>query len=135
MKNNIIDTYKNDIYEYDLVVCKNLDLVQLQELYTYSDDSPLDDRILQGSCTTSTVCRKSDGCSCCLVKFNCYGSYAKTVGKKLWLINTCAHEALHYTLDLWQSLGDTIDYDQQEGPAYIIGWATSCIYKTLSKTK
>lgn len=135
MKNSIIDTYTNDIYEYDLIVSKNSDLVELQELYTYSDGSPLDDRILQGSCTTSTIARKSDKTLCCLVKFNCYGTPSKTIGKKLWLVNTVAHEAFHYTMDLWRSLGDNIDYDQQEGPAYLVGWATGCIYKTLSKTK
>lgn len=133
---SIIDTYSNNIYEWDLVVAnKDATLVELKELFKCSNGDELPDN-LNSSASTISVIRKSDNKYCCLTKFNCYGDCCKTSRDKiLWLANTAAHEAAHYCLDIYNSIGDEVCTSHQEPFCYLLGWATECIYKTWTKTK
>lgn len=134
---SIIDTYSNDIYEWDLVVAnKDVSLVDIKELFTRADGKEFTDSILNNSAVTMSVIRKSDNKYCCLVKFNCYGDYCKNSRDKiLWLINTAAHEAAHYCLDIYNSINDEVCTSHQEPFCYLLGWATQCIYNTWTKKK
>lgn len=129
---NIVDTY-NTIYEIDLVVA-NIDttLEELKKTYCYSDGVELDSAITDGYATTSCCINKKTNKQSILVKHN-KQSDIKGEDKKIALINTCAHEAVHVFLDIHRSIGEGVCLECQEPTAYFIGWATECIYKTLTK--
>jgi len=133
-KKKIIDTYEC-IYPVDLVVANEfVTLEDLQKLYTYSDKSELDDRIIDKSAyaTTTPVIRKSDDKPCVLVKYidnNC----PKNRDKKVNRISTISHEAGHVTLDIYEFIDQHVCNCSSEPFCYLLGWATECIYKTLNK--
>ena len=133
--NNNIDIYSNSIYDYDLIVASsNVTLEELQKSYEYTNGDPLDSDITNPCASCCTVRRKSDCHVVCLVKLNHYDGTLKTkTDKQFWLINTCSHEALHYLFDLCNAIYQTPSVECQEPFAYILGWATECIYKTWTK--
>ena len=132
-KKSIIDEYNCDIYNVILVVANRYTtLEELQKLYTYSDKVELDKDIINGDCTTSTCYRKSDGALVVLVKHNHYTTN-KSLDKKLDFIDTCAHEATHVALDIYEFINQSICNCSPEPFCYLTGWATRCIYKTLTK--
>lgn len=127
----IIDTYET-IYYVDLVVAnKYTTLEELQNLYVYSDKQELDECIIHGDCTTSTVIRKSDNKDCVLVKYN-HRTKFKGISDKEDLINTVAHEAGHVVLDIYEHINQNVCNCSPEPFCYLLGWATQCIYKTLT---
>lgn len=131
-KKAYIDTYET-VYPMHLVVAnEEVTLEQLKKLYCFSDNSILDDAVINGICTTSTVKRISDGRYMSLVKFN-RNTDIKNIDKKLDLINTIAHEAVHVVLDTYDYIGEKVNAQFQEAFAYQVGWTAECIYKTLNK--
>lgn len=61
-------------------------------------------------------------------------SNVTTADKKVDLINTCAHEALHVCMEIYTKIGEKVFVqDSNELFAYLIGWVTECIYKTWTK--
>jgi hypothetical protein len=128
--NKRIDTYKT-VYEVYLVVAgKDVTLEELKELYTYSDGVELDDGITQGYASTSRCKEKKTGRYVVLVKLNNI-STIKGIDKKIWLINTAAHEAVHTAMDMCAFVAQRVEpNDDNEHLAYLIGWSTECIYKT-----
>lgn len=131
-KKSIIDTYTT-IYFVDIVVANEYTtLEQLKELYTYSDGTELDDRIMSCDCTTSTCTRKSDGKNISLVKYN-HESNIKSIDKDIDFINTISHEAGHCALDIYEHIHQDICNCSPEPFCYLLGYITECIYKTLKK--
>lgn len=127
----IIDTYSS-IYPVDLVVAnKYTTLEELKELYIYSDGVELDEHIMDYSATTSTIKRKSDNKFCILVKYNRSAGYV--CDAKLEFINTCSHEATHVALDIYEFVGQDVCNCSSEPFCYLQGWATECIYRTLTR--
>lgn len=127
----IIDTYTS-IYPVDLVVAnKYVTLEELKELYVYSDDLELDEEVTNCDASTCTVKRKSDNKFCLLVKYNHPAKHI--TDKKLDFINTCSHEATHVALDIYEFIHQQVCNCSSEPFCYLQGWATECIYKTLSK--
>jgi hypothetical protein len=56
------------------------------------------------------------------------------VDKKIDLINTCAHEALHVCMRIYSKIGEEVfKDDSNELFAYLLGWVTECIYRTWTK--
>lgn len=130
----IIDTY-SCIYPVDLVVAnKYVTLEQLQELYDYCKGQELDDKVTdpESNATTTYVRRKKDEKACVLVKYN-NNDCSKSADKKLNYINTICHEAGHVALDIYDYIRQNICNCSPEPFCYLLGWATECIYKTLSK--
>lgn len=133
MKNGkkIIDIYKNDIYFVDLVVANQyVELKDLQKQYIYSDGVELDEFIMHGCATICNVIRKSDDCYCLLVKYN---KPWKGRDKKLDLINTVSHESAHVALNIYEKIGQKVRNCGSEPFCYLVGWASECIYNTLTK--
>lgn len=130
----IIDTYAT-IYCLDLVIAnKYVTLEQLKELFVYSDDTELDESIVNADATTSTVKRKSDNKYCILVKYNHGANYKMdSIQKKHDFINTCSHEATHVALDIYEACDQKVCFCSPEPFCYLQAWATECIYKTLTK--
>lgn len=128
---SIIDTY-SCIYPVDLVVAnKYATLEELKELYVYSDCTELDEDIMNGDATTSDIKRKSDDKFCILVKYNHPAKHK--CDAKLDFINTCSHEAGHVTLDIYEFIHQNVCNCSSEPFCYLLGWATECIYKTLTR--
>ena len=68
-----------------------------------------------------------------LVKYN-HPYEIVGIDKKLDLVNTCAHEALHVCMRIYSKIGEEVfKDDSNESLAYLLGWVTECIYKTLTK--
>lgn len=131
-KKSIIDTYTT-IYYVDIVVAnKYATLEELKELYTYSDDTELDDFITDADCTTARCIRKSDGKAIILVKFN-HLSNVKGIDKKLDFINAIPHEAGHVVLDIYEKIDQNVCNCSPEPFCYLLGYVAECIYKTWSK--
>jgi len=132
-KKSIIDIYYLELYQVYLVVANKYTTVkQLSKKYVYCNDEVLDDRILNGLATTSKCFDIKTGAKVVLVKYN-KDSSVKGINKKVDRINTIAHEATHVALDIYENLDQDICYCTPEPFCYLVGWATECIYKTLTK--
>lgn len=46
-------------------------------------------------------------------------------------VSDMAHEATHFVLSLYQAIGEEISTQHQEVPAYLIGYATDCLYQVV----
>jgi hypothetical protein len=131
---SIIDTYTS-IYPVELVVANQYTtLEELQKLYTYIDETELDDQITSedSNATVTQVYRKSDHKACCLVKYN-NNKCSKFTNKREHYISTIAHEAGHVTLDIYEYINQNICNCSSEPFCYLLGWVTQCIYRTLTK--
>ncbi len=128
-KKSIIDKYYNDVYYITLVVAnKYTTLEQLKKKYTYYDGEVLDEDIIKTSACTAKCKDIKTGRYCIIVKFN------ETVkDAKLWFTNTAAHEATHVALDIYELIQQEVCFCSSEPFCYLVGWATECIYKTLTK--
>jgi len=128
-KKSIIDKYYNDVYNITLVVAnKYITLEQLKKKYTYYDGVVLDEDIIKFSACTAKCKDIKTGRYCIIVKFN------ETVkDAKLWFTNTTAHEATHVALDIYELIQQQVCFCSSEPFCYLVGWATECIYKTLTK--
>ena len=132
-KKSRIEEYYSDIYDVYLVVAnEKVTLEQLKKRYKFPSGEELDDRLLEGSATTSTAVDKKTDASVLIVKYNRYPCN-KTLNKKTALVNICSHEATHVALDIYEMLGQNICFCTPEPFCYLQAWATECIYKTLTK--
>ena len=129
---SIIDTYET-LYQIDIVVANKYSTVEeLKKKYKYSNDTPLDDFITTGICTTSVVNRLSDNKTCILIKYN-HDTKIKSLDPVLDFINTVCHESGHVTLEIYRAIGQDVCPCSQEPFCYLLGFAAECIYKTLKK--
>lgn len=129
---SIIDTYST-MYFVDIVVANEYTtLEELKELYTYMNKKELDDDILNGQSTVSTVIRKSDNVDCILVKYN-RDTTNPNIDIELDRVNTVCHEATHVALDIYEAIGQDVCFCSPEPFCYLVGYAGECIYKTLNK--
>lgn len=131
--NKHIDIY-NTIYDVDVVIAnKDVTLEDLKEDYTYCNEDELDDTVVNSQATTARCKRKSDNRFCVLIKFNRYSDIVG-IDKKLDLINTAAHEALHASMDIYAYIReDVIPDSSNEALAYFVGWLTQCIYNSWTR--
>lgn len=131
-KKKHIDIYPT-IFGLDLVVAnKEVELKDLQNKYEYSNSDQLED---DDNCTASTsYCRdKSTGRYVVLVRYR-RDSIVKGVDKKLDLINTASHEAIHSVMAIYHFVNEKVfPEDNNELLANLVGWAAECIYKTWTK--
>ena len=44
-------------------------------------------------------------------------------------VSDCAHEATHFAMDMYSAMGEEINTNHQEIMAYLVGYATDCIYQ------
>lgn len=127
-----IDTYST-MYDMDFVVAnENVKLNELRKLFEYEDGAELEDCYEKWDCCCGIVKRKKDKSKIILVKFNRIGEGFVSSGDKLLdAIDTCAHEAVHVALDIYNSVNATIDTDNQENFAYFVAYITERIAKTV----
>lgn len=132
-KNKHIDTY-NTIYLIDVVVANEpVTLEDLKDTYCYSDNEELDEDITNNIATTATCRNKKTNKCCILIKYN-HPAEIKGIDKKLDLINTIAHESTHAAIDIFCSIGESINMREgNEAFVYFVGWISECVYKTLMK--
>lgn len=129
---SIIDTYST-MYFVDIVVANEYTtLEELKKLYTYMNKEELDDDILNGQSTVSTVIRKSDNVDCILVKYN-HDATNPNVDIELDRVNTVCHEATHVALDIYEAINQNVCFCSPEPFCYLVGYAGECIYNTLNK--
>ena len=134
MNKNKHITILNTVYNIDIIIAnRHVTLKDLQKKYTYYNGDELEESIID--CQASTTCckYKNTGKPCILIKDN-KDSSVKGINKKLDLINTASHEALHAAIDIYSYIGETINTSESnESLAYFIGWLTQHIYETFTK--
>lgn len=130
-KKGIIDVYPT-VYNVDLVVAnKYTTIAQLNKRYKTVDDKDFEDD--ECICFTQPGYDRKTNRAVVIVKYihdyNVVGT-----NKKVDLVNTCAHEATHVCMKIYSKIGeDVYKDDSNELLAYLLGWVTECIYKTLKK--
>lgn len=131
-KKSIIDVYPT-IYDVDIVVAnKYTTIKQINKLYETVDHKDFDD---DDTCLayTQSGYNKVTNRPIILVKY-CSDTIQKDKDKKLDLINTCAHEAVHVCMRIYSKTGEEVyKDDHNELLAYLLGWVTENIYKTWTK--
>ena len=127
-----LDTYPN-LYDRDLVVCYgDITFEELQKLYSQYDGSELGDDLRDHQAWCCVLTRKSDNTKILFVNivpsfqdgFTSFGS------DLLDMVNVASHEAIHCALDLFDMIGEKNIYNS-EALAYLTGYFTECIMKTL----
>ena len=132
-KKSRIDYYETPYEVYLAIANKYTTFEELQEIFTYSDGTELDDHFLHDPDghpyvgVTVSVKRKSDNRQFLLVKYITETSVK--VDKLLDIINLADHEACHVILDLYKIIGATVDLDSQEQFAYEKSYITTLILK------
>lgn len=128
-KNIIVDKY-NTVYCFDVYVVLNPNKVELDKRFEWIDDgsSIYDENNLKLSAYSCIgVKDKSNDRQCFVVVINEIGKDA------LFDINTISHEAFHITMDLLDACKLPYSDDSCEAYAYLQGYLTECIYKTVKK--
>lgn len=128
---SIIDVYST-IYDIDIVVAnRHTTVEQLNKVYCTVNHEDLTDCEGAIAYTERVYDRKTDK-TCIIVRY--VHDYEPAKDKKLDLIRTASHEALHVCMDIYSKIGeDVYKNDSNELFAYLIGWITECIYKTWTK--
>lgn len=130
-KKSIIDVYPT-VYNVDLVVVnKYTSIAQLNKRYETVDGKDFEDD--ECICFTQPGYDKKTNRAVIIVRYirpyNVVGA-----DKKLDLINVCANEATHVCMKIYSKIEEEVyKDDHNELLAYLLGWATECIYKTLTK--
>ncbi len=47
-------------------------------------------------------------------------------------VSDCAHEAGHFVLTLYKSIGEEVSLDNQEVFCYLLGYATDCLHQVVT---
>lgn len=47
-------------------------------------------------------------------------------------VSDCAHEAVHFGLNMYKAIGESVSTDQQEVLAYLVGWGTECLWNVAA---
>lgn len=133
-KKSRIDIYETPYEVYLAIANKYTTLEELQEIFTYTDGSELDNSIFEDKYgykfqgVTATVKRKSDDRPFILIKY-IQDTSVKVEDKLLDLINVADHEACHVILDIYSIIGQNVDLEHQEEFAYQKAYITGLILK------
>ena len=132
MKKNkqIIDKYNPEIYPRLLYVAKNCTEESINKEFSYRDDSPIVLGRGEYLAMTHPVIHKKTNKLCVLVTLDMQEIKKEPAIKK---VGICAHEADHVKHMFAEDIDLHIDYKSQEASAYLVQWATECIYATMTK--
>ena len=130
-KKGIIDVYPT-VYNVDLVVANRyVTIAQLNKRYKTADGKDFEDD--DYICFTQTGYDRKTNKAVIVVRY-VHPYNAVGIDKNADLINTCAHEAAHVCMRIYSKIGEEVyKDDSNELLAYLLGWVTECIYKTLKK--
>jgi len=125
----MVDRYDFTIYPCKLWVCT--DFKEFKQRFRYrNSDKEIED--LQDDCHAVTYHlveeKKTKGLGFAVIIL----SDLKTLGGSK-IVEVISHEASHVATDIFAWLGIRLDVNNDEPYAYLIGYITSCIWKTVSK--
>ena len=126
-----IDIYKT-IYSLDIIVAnKYVTMKDLNKTYKCIDDTDLSE---YDSIATTYLCKNREtGKNCIVVKYH-RDHKEKGINKRLELVDTASHEAIHVVMAIYDFIEEKIyPADNNELLAYLTGWVTKCIYDTWTK--
>ncbi len=126
-KEYLIHQFCNEIFPRKLWVIRDAPYSWIKERFKYiKDDDEIEEytKYEAKSVTYSEIEYK---------KTNQYGILIVILDNNL-TIKDIAHEATHFAMFLHEAIGETIDTNHQEMMAYIVGYATDCIYQ-VAKNK
>ena len=128
-KSIVVDKYST-VYCYDIYVVLNPSKDGLDKLFKWAenDSSIYDEKNKKYSAYSCIgVIDKSNERRCFVVIINSIGT------DELFDINTVSHEAFHITMELLDACNMQYSEDNCEAYAYLQGYITECIYKTVKK--
>lgn len=130
-KKSIIDIYPT-FYDVDIVVANKYTTIKdINKRYKTVEGNDFEDS--DSIAFTDWGYDRETEKAVIIVKYN-RDSTTKGINKKVDLVNTCAHEALHVCMRIYSKIGERVyQDDSNELFAYLLGWVAECIYKTLTK--
>lgn len=125
----MVDKYDFTIYPYKLWVCT--DFKEAKKRFQYKNNKELEDFLLDDSlavtyCSVEEKRTKDFGFAVVML------SNLKTLGGSK-IVEIISHEASHVATGIFAELGIHLDGNNDEPYAYLIGYISSCIWKTVSK--
>lgn len=135
-KKGIVDRYYCELYDtYLYVANRDATLSQIRKYVKQPDGEEIDESIYNyAAVTVSILDDKETTADAILVKYNSNTRNIK-VDKVIDRVGISSHEATHVALRIYQELGQNVTFDSQEPFAYLVEWATECIYKTIRNDK
>lgn len=135
-KKGIVDRYYCELYDtYLCVANKDATLSQIRKYVKWPDGEEFDEPMDSGAAKTFyTLTDKETDADAILVKYNS-NTQNKKVDKVIDRVGIASHEATHVALLIYQLLGQNVSFESQEPFAYLVEWATECIYKTIRNDK
>lgn len=127
-KKCIIDKY-NTVYGFNLFVILNPDRSVVDKRFSFRDDpsSIIDDEWAQYTAyTVRGAYDLSNNEDCEIIVINKLNNTGEDV-------NTFAHESFHAAVDILEACHIKLTDDTNEVFAYLIGYFTECVNKTVSK--
>lgn len=137
MKNNsktnknsraIIDIYSPTIYPVELHVIRNMSIDKIKSKYNI--DYTIDEDHSWAYTISGIYLPEKEGKNISIVILSDKLVSTKDILQK---VNTAAHEATHFVLDVAEFVGLEQSQKSQESYSYLLGWATECIFSTLYK--
>lgn len=127
-KSIIVDKYPT-IYSWDIYVIVNPNKIDIDKLFEWKEDHSTiyDEEIQKLTAVTCTgVWDKKNNKQCMVIIIT-------SLKDDEYNINTYAHEAFHASMDILESCHVKYSEDSCEAFAYMVGYVTECIYKTVKK--
>lgn len=132
MKNNksnnksIVDIYSPTIYPVELHVIRNMSIDKIKSKYNI--DYTIDEDHSWAYTISGIYLPDKPGKNISIVILTDGLLKCKDILQK---VNTAAHEATHFVLDVAEFIGLEQSQKSQESYSYLLGWATECIFSTL----
>lgn len=130
----VIDVYEQPIYIPNrLYVLKNYSQEDIDKLFEYDNGEQINLERLNFKAVTIHGCVEKKTDQYCIIVLLSESLLKEAKKNIVDGINVCAHEAFHavYSILDWSNV--ELGNDSNETFAFMTGWATKCIYKTLKK--
>lgn len=126
------DKYQINVYGIEVHVLINYTDTDVKSEYVKYNNEPIDDDLADSmnakGMQWGVIRDKETKARVCIININT--TKAESI---LDLINSCAHEALHTAVSITDFTEIRLDRCSEEAYAYLTGYITECVYKTLFK--
>lgn len=136
-KKGKVDRYYCELYDtYLYVANRDATLSQIRKYVKWSDGEEFDEPVDNDAAATTffNLTDKETTADAILVKYNA-NTQNKKIDKVIDRVGIATHEATHVALRIYQLLSQNVSFESQEPFAYLVEWATECIYKTIRNDK
>ena len=119
----LIHQFSTNVFPRFLWVVKDVSIEWIKERFENADGDALADMDNAKAVTYPEIIHKETGK---------YGILVAIPDSEDMTLSDCAHEALHFAMELGRAIDFLLDYDNQEIFAYLTGFATDAIYQVVT---